>query len=147
MTTQPPPSTVRPSPAAGDEMLQPRIIVVEDDLALRTMLVRVLGDLGDVVAAANGEAALALVADGPRPSLILTDVMMPSMDGLELSRRLRAAPATARVPIIMLTAKTSPKDFVDGVNAGARSYMTKPFDLAQLRTRVRQALGLREPPK
>jgi DNA-binding response OmpR family regulator len=131
------------SPGSGGAASSIRIVVAEDDDALRAMLVRVLADVGQVVAAPDGASALALVLEA-HTSLVVTDVMMRGMDGLELARRLKSNPVTARVPILMLTAKTRPQDLVAGVNAGARSYITKPFDVDDLRRRVKRALGLKE---
>ena len=88
-----------------------------------------------------GAAALAIIERGPPPRLVVTDVMMPRMNGLELARRLKARPETARVPLVMLTAKSSAKDMVDGVNAGARFYLTKPFKVEDLKAKVKKALG------
>jgi DNA-binding response OmpR family regulator len=105
------------------------------------MLMRVLADIGRVVEARDGVAALALAIQH-HASLVITDIMMPGMDGLELARRLKANPITARVPILILTAKTRPKDVIGGVNAGARSYITKPFKIDELRSSVQRALGL-----
>jgi CheY-like chemotaxis protein len=137
-TLAPPPLV---PPARADVSSGITILVVEDDAALRAMLVRCLADIGRVVEARDGATALALAIER-HTSLVITDVMMPGMDGLELARQLKANPLTARVPILMLTAKTRPKDVIDGVNAGARSYITKPFKMDELRNRVHNALGL-----
>jgi CheY-like chemotaxis protein len=143
-TPPPPPRspTATPAPTAPPATGRPRILVVEDDDTLRRMLVRILSEVGDVEEAADGVDALAIVARGPAPRLVVTDVMMPRMDGIELARRLKARPETARVPLVMLTAKSGAKDLVDGVNAGARFYLTKPFKVDDLKAKVRKALGL-----
>ena len=94
---------------------------------MRTMVVRLLGTLGEVTQAQNGAEALAHLKAGGVADLIVTDVMMPQMDGLTLSRELKKDPALARIPILMLTAKSSPSSMIDGINAGARQYLTKPF--------------------
>ncbi len=130
-----------PAPAAPGKP-RPRILVVEDDETLRKMILRVLSEIGDCDGAADGAIALGMVQAGPIPALVVTDVMMPNMDGLELARRLKKDPITHRIPIVMLTAKTGPKDTVDGVNAGARYYVTKPFKVDELRARVKKALGI-----
>lgn len=117
------------------------ILVVEDDDALRRMLTRILDELGEVHTAADGVEALAALRSDPLPRLIVTDVMMPNLDGLELARRVKADPRTKRIPIVMLTAKQGPRDVIDGVNAGARIYVTKPFKVDDLRAKVKKALG------
>lgn len=118
------------------------ILVVEDDEALRTMLVRILSDLGQVIAAPDGAAALQVLEKDPVPRLVVTDIMMPNIDGLELARRMKGNPRLARVPIVMLTAKQGPKDMIEGVNAGARFYVTKPFKVDELKSKVKKAMGV-----
>jgi CheY-like chemotaxis protein len=121
---------------------KPTILIVEDDLDLLKMLTRMLEPIGDVVTATNGADALERILAGMRPDLIVTDVMMPRMDGLELARRLRNEPKTAKTPVIMLTAKNAPLDVIKGINAGARSYLTKPFKHEELVSKVKKALRL-----
>ena len=128
-------------PAAPGHAL---ILVVEDDETLRNMVARILGELGEVHAAADGREALTYLASAsPLPRLVVTDVMMPHIDGLELARRLKADPRTDRIPIVMLTAKQGAKDLIDGVNAGARLYLTKPFKVDELKAKAKKAMGLR----
>ncbi len=136
-----PPPAAAPTAATSGKP-RPRIIVAEDDETLRKMVLRVLQEIGDCEGAADGAIALSMVQSGPHPSLVVTDVMMPNMDGLELARRLKKDAKTSRIPIVMLTAKSGPKDMVDGVNAGARYYVAKPFKVEELKSRVRKALGL-----
>ncbi|MEM1417866.1 MAG: response regulator, partial [Myxococcota bacterium] len=76
------------------------------------------------------------------PDLIVTDLRMPRLDGLSLSRRLKADASLQHVPIIMLTAKGRPGDMVEGINAGARHYLTKPFKRDELLDKVRTVLRL-----
>lgn len=118
------------------------ILVVEDDEALRTMLVRILSDLGEVTATPDGAAALRALEKDPLPRIVVTDVMMPNVDGLELARRMKGSPRLARVPIVILTAKQGPKDMIEGVNAGARYYLTKPFKVDELKSKVKKAMGI-----
>lgn len=92
-----------------------------------------------VVLAHDGEHALEMV-EKHRPDLAVVDVRMPKLDGLELTRRLRADPMTAALPIIMLTAKGLTVDKVVGLTAGADDYLVKPFDTAELVARVRSTL-------
>lgn len=149
--TMTPPNAVRPpsvvpTPSAPSPTLAPSgprvpILVVEDDETLRRMLVRIFSDLGQVREARDGQEALTLLAEDPLPRLVVTDVMMPNVDGLELARRMKADPRMNRVPIVMLTAKQGPKDMIDGVNAGARVYVTKPFKVDELKAKAKKALG------
>jgi CheY-like chemotaxis protein len=140
-TPPPKPSAPTPAPATPSAPRLP-IVVVEDDDALRKMLVRILGELYDVREARDGKEALEVVMREPIPRLVVTDVMMPNMDGLELARRLKAEPKTKSIPIVMLTAKQGSRDVIDGVNAGARIYVTKPFKVDDLKAKVKKAMGL-----
>jgi len=112
-----------------------RVLVVEDDADIRALLALHLDDLGcEVVEAASGEAALGRL-DGERLDLVLLDLRLPGIDGLELCRRIRAAPRYT--PILMLTARAAEADRVVGLEAGADDYLTKPFGIAELLARVR----------
>jgi DNA-binding response OmpR family regulator len=93
----------------------------------------------EVEIVASGDAALKAVTEHP-PDLILLDLNLPVLGGLEVCRLLRQRSATARVPIIMLTARTSESDRVVGLDAGADDYVTKPFSLRELAARVRAVL-------
>jgi CheY-like chemotaxis protein len=123
---------------------RPRILVAEDDPDLLKMLEHVMRGLGDVVTAVDGQDALEKARSGPAPDVIVTDVMMPRMDGLALVRQLKTEPKLAHVPVVVLTAKTGPRDVIAGINAGARFYVTKPFKTEELITKVRKALGHRK---
>jgi two-component system response regulator MprA len=112
-----------------------RILVVDDDRAVRDSLRRSLQYNGyDVDVAADGAEALARVP-AARPDAIVMDVMMPRLDGLEATRALRAA--GNEVPILVLTARDAVGDRVDGLDAGADDYLTKPFALEELLARLR----------
>src|SRR5690606_15119256 len=115
----------------------PRILLVDDEQAIQTLLSYPLHKEGDeVVRAADGREALARFEEGSF-DLVVLDVMMPQLDGLEVCRRLRAR---STVPIIMLTAKAEEVDKVIGLELGADDYITKPFSLREFRSRVRAAL-------
>jgi CheY-like chemotaxis protein len=105
-----------------------RILVVDDDPlileVLRTLLH--LRDL-EVSCANDGTTALELLADGPLPHVIVCDVMMPGIDGLEVCRRIKGDPRTAQVPVILLTARDRAEDRAAGAAAGCDDYVTKPF--------------------
>ena len=111
------------------------MLVAEDDRATRDALVLALGMEGyAVTAVADGTAALAAMA-GSSPDVAVLDVMMPGHDGMAVCRRVRAA--GDRTPVLLLTARTEVRDRVDGLDAGADDYLTKPFDLDELFARVR----------
>lgn len=141
-TTSPPAASVAPAPVMVGGKMRPRILVVEDDESVCKLVARLLAEIGEVETASDGVMALAIIQRGPIPSLVVTDVMMPNMDGLELARRLKKEPSTTRIPIVMLTAKNGPRDVIEGVNAGARYYVQKPFKADELKSRVKKALGL-----
>jgi diguanylate cyclase (GGDEF)-like protein len=117
-----------------------RILVVDDDADIARFIEINLALEGFAVdVAANGAQALATIAEGV-PDLVLLDVMMPDLDGIEVCRRLRAAPATANLPVILLTAKDLSADKVVGLAAGADDYVIKPFDTLELVARIRSTL-------
>jgi len=118
-----------------------KILVVEDEAEIRTLVARLLSQSFDVTQAVDGSDALDQILAGMRPDLIVCDVMMPRMDGLAFTQELKRDPALARIPVVMLTAKSRPRDMVDGINAGARAYVTKPFKSEELLGKVRKALG------
>jgi two-component system response regulator MprA len=115
-----------------------KVLIVDDDRALRDALRRtlVLGGY-ETYLAAGGEDALAQVATAA-PDAVVLDVGLPDIDGLEVSRRLRAA--GNRVPILMLTARDAVEDRIDGLDAGADDYLVKPFDVGELKARLRALL-------
>jgi CheY-like chemotaxis protein len=120
-----------------------KVLVVDDAEDIVRLLVSQLTLQGyDVAAACSGSAALDLVA-GQRPDVVLLDVSMPDMDGIEVCRRLKADPATCTVPVIMLTAKDSDEDVVAGLNAGADDYVCKPLKCEVLVARIRSALRVK----
>jgi DNA-binding response OmpR family regulator len=116
------------------------ILVVDDDADIRRFVEMNLRLEGyRVLSAADGAMALAMVAT-ELPDLVLLDVMMPGVDGIEVTRRLRADSRTATMPIVMLTAKSITADRVLGLTAGADDYIIKPFDTLELVARVRSTL-------
>lgn len=118
----------------------PRILVADDNESNRDILEQRLRANGyDVVQAVDGEETLKAVAEHA-PDLLLLDIMMPKLDGLDVCRRLRADRSAPYLPIILVTAKTETKDIVAGLDAGADEYLTKPIDQAALVARVRSAL-------
>jgi DNA-binding response OmpR family regulator len=122
-------------------MQKTRVLIVEDEQDIAGLIKHTLERGGDTRAdvVGSGDAALKAVLEQP-PDLIILDLNLPVIGGLEVCRILRARPATARVPIIMLTAKTSESDRVNGLDVGADDYVTKPFSLRELAARVRAVL-------
>ncbi len=119
-------------------MSTPTILLVEDDAELRSLVRQRLEESGyDVRIAETGAQALASV-DERLPDLVLLDIMIPELDGLEVCKRLRVDPPL--IYIIMMTAKASEVDRVVGLEVGADDYVTKPFSLSELVARVRSAL-------
>jgi DNA-binding response OmpR family regulator len=123
--------------------LPTQVLVVDDDDEIRASLRRGLTFEGfKVVSAADGEEALRCIRDDP-PDLVVLDIMMPGLDGMEVVRRLRAA--DDRLPVIMLTARDAVPDRVAGLEAGADDYLIKPFAFSELLARIRVRLRHREP--
>jgi diguanylate cyclase (GGDEF)-like protein len=128
-------STLEPSPGKPE-----LLIVVDDDIDIARFVEVNLKLQGyDVIVAHDGARALALIQEH-QPALAIVDLMMPKIDGIELTRRLRANPLTAPMPIIMLTARGQIADKVVGLTAGADDYLVKPFDTLELIARVRSTL-------
>src|SRR5262245_34979858 len=114
-----------------------RVLVVDDEPQITRVLRTVLTSQGyQVRVAAEGESALSNVAEW-RPELVITDLYMPRMDGIELCRRIRAV---SSVPIIVLSVKGEERTKVDALDSGADDYVTKPFGIDELLARVRAAL-------
>lgn len=117
--------------------MKERILIIEDDEAIQRILKRALTYEGYVVEAAlDGESGLRLFRES-RPDLVVLDWMLPGIDGLEVCQRLRAA---SKVPILMLTAKDTVQDRVQGLDAGADDYIVKPFQVEEFLARVRALL-------
>ncbi len=125
--------------------MQRTILVVEDEAILRdTIVYNLRADGYEVLTAADGATALD-TAQRSRLDLVLLDLMLPVMDGLEVCRQLRRRSETSSVPILMLTARAEETDKVVGLELGADDYVTKPFSWRELRARVRALLRRTEP--
>jgi two-component system, OmpR family, response regulator MprA len=115
-----------------------RVLIIDDDRALRDALRRALGLAGyDVDTAADGEQGLRRIAEQP-PDAVVLDIGLPRVDGLDVCRRLRAD--GNRVAVLMLTARDAVEDRIDGLDAGADDYLVKPFDVGELKARLRALL-------
>jgi DNA-binding response OmpR family regulator len=120
----------------------PRLLVVEDNADLRSFMASDLEPEFEVLVAANGEQGLA-VARAEIPDLVLSDVMMPGMDGFELCRLLKEDERTSHVPVILLTARSEAESRHAGLRLGADDYLAKPFDAEDLRLRIRNLIEQR----
>ena len=116
-------------------------MVIDDDLLIARLLSHWLGQRGyEVEIAKNGRQALEHLENGPPPSLILLDIMMPFADGFEVLTQIRAHKKWKRVPIIMLTSKSNESSVVRAFEAGADDYVTKPFKPAELMVRMNRLM-------
>ncbi|HTP64441.1 MAG TPA: ATP-binding protein [Geobacteraceae bacterium] len=114
---------------------RPCVLLADDNADMRDYLGRILSGQYDVRMATDGEAALRAALTNP-PDLVLTDIMMPGLDGFQLLQALRGAPETATVPVILLSARAGEESRVEGMEAGADDYLTKPFSARELLARV-----------
>ena len=119
----------------------PHLLVVDDDTRIRNLLKQFLTEHGfRVTVAGTADEARRKLA-GLDFDLIIMDVMMPRMDGWTLASKVKAESRLKNVPLIFLTGRDSPKDVVQGINAGARHYLTKPFKIQTLLEKVGKAIG------
>lgn len=122
-------------------MMNQQLLMIEDDARLANMVCEYLGQSGYTVAhAGDGQSGLTALQGKP-PHLVILDLMLPDMDGLEVCRRIRALPgALAATPVLMLTAKGDPMDRIIGLEMGADDYLPKPFEPRELLARIRAVL-------
>ena len=121
-------------------MSQPLILVADDEPKIRRLLSINLASLGyEVICAVDGPSALQVFEDH-QPDLVLLDVMLPDESGYDIVRKLRKNPATKKLPVIMVTAKTAEMDMIKGLDEGADDYIKKPFSIMELITRVKALL-------
>ncbi len=136
------PSEGAAAPSEGAAVRRPRLLVVDDNADLLKFFTSELGGEFSVVAVTGGAEALEEV-QRHQPDIIVSDLMMPGMDGIELCRRLKSDAATASIPLLILTAKHEVSAKIEGLTLGADDYMTKPFNVDELRLRVTKLLRLR----
>lgn len=122
-----------------------KIVVADDDTDIRDLVVLKLCSSGHDVRAFGDGAAAVDACRADTPDLVVLDVMMPIVGGLEACRQLRAEPALADVPVILLTAKSQESDVSEGYAVGASDYLTKPFSPRELAFRVTALLGGPDP--
>ena len=138
---KPSPSSREPSPTIHEPLPdKPTILVVDDNLDARQFLQRSLEDAYHVLLAANGKEALHLLAQTDHVNIVVSDVMMPVMDGIALFRQIKGDIRFSHIPVILLTAKSSEENIVAGLEEGVDDYITKPFSLAVLRLRIQKIL-------
>lgn len=129
---------------AGAEEARQRVLVVDDEPDVRKLVARALAEDYEVCEASSGLDATRILRDGCfMPDLIITDVMMPTMDGFSFMRLIRAKTQFARIPFIFLTARNTPADVIQGINIGARHYIQKPFSIKDLQDKVKKSLRRR----
>jgi len=117
-----------------------RVLVVEDDAGTQTLLRKQLTAKGfEVRIATNGLDGL-MQLEQATPDLIICDVNMPELDGIGFVRAIKAKIETRKIPVIFLTASNDPRHMVDGINVGARFYLTKPFELNELLWKINRVL-------
>jgi signal transduction histidine kinase/ligand-binding sensor domain-containing protein/DNA-binding response OmpR family regulator len=134
------PTTNNQRPATSNEEV---VLIVEDNADLRSYLREHLEERFQIAEAADGEAGLVRALE-LIPDLVITDIMMPKLDGYALSKKLRSDEKTSHIPIIMLTARAEEADKIAGLEIGVDDYLTKPFSPNELRVRVRNLIALRK---
>ena len=121
---------------------KPTVLIVDDTAENIHLLMALLTDTYRIKAANNGEKALEIAFSDDKPDIILLDVVMPKLDGLEVCRRLKDNPATANIPIIFITANSSHSDEIQGFALGAVDYISRPFNPPVVLSRIKAQLAL-----
>jgi DNA-binding response OmpR family regulator len=118
-----------------------KILVVDDKTSISDLLTKFLRSIYEVEVCSDGEQALMWLQEGNIPDLILTDLQMPNMDGMELIKRVKTSGYFSDIPIIVLSSKDSSKDRIDCLKLGADDYIMKPFNPEELLIRIEKVLG------
>jgi signal transduction histidine kinase/ligand-binding sensor domain-containing protein/DNA-binding response OmpR family regulator len=134
---------IREGPGEVEEKEVPVILIVEDNIDLRNYISRNLGDGYQIMMAENGKAGLESAIQSI-PDLVVSDLMMPVMDGMEMCRLLKTDERTSHIPVIMLTARADRGSKLEGLETGADDYIIKPFDAEELKVRVRNLIEQRK---
>jgi signal transduction histidine kinase/DNA-binding NarL/FixJ family response regulator len=124
-----------------DHELAYSVLVVDDNADMLNYLERILGRIYRVTTATNGRQALEKITS-TRPDLILSDIMMPVMDGVELLKTIKANPLTAQIPVVLLSARAGEESRIEGYEVGADDYLTKPFSTRELLARVKAQVSI-----
>lgn len=127
--------------SAGDKT---RLLIVEDSRDLRNFMASALNEHYTVMVATNGAEALEIIENGPHPDVIISDIMMPVMDGLELCSQIKNCISTSHIPVILLTAQTEHYSQLDSFNHEANSYLEKPFNIELLSSCIKNILRRNE---
>ncbi|QZT36663.1 response regulator [Halosquirtibacter xylanolyticus] len=127
----------------GQENKKPLLLVVDDHQEIRDFISQILSSKYEIIEAVNGKDAYDKVMK-VIPDLIISDVMMPEMDGLELCKKIKTNEITNHIPVILLTAKTAIEHRIQGIEMGADSYIPKPFNVRHLETRIEKLMELRD---
>ena len=124
----------------ADDKEKKNILVIEDEAHVRTLVSRLLEKNGYGVRAAEDGLDGLRALETFRPDLIIADVMMPNLDGLTFTKALKNRRETKNIPVIFLTAKTDPLSMIEGINVGAKFYITKPFQIEDVLAKVKKVL-------
>lgn len=122
-------------------MADPRhIMIIEDDPSVRTLLDKALTAKGYRVSLVSDGLEGLTSLETQTPDLLIVDIMMPRLDGMTFVKAIKANPSTAEMPVIFLTAKNDPRSMIDGINVGAKFYVTKPFQIDELIRKIEKAM-------
>lgn len=138
-----PEASAAPAHGANPDLAKPRVLIVEDNRAVAELIRDILSERCECQIASNGRAGLALLPTF-RPELILTDEMMPVMSGMEMCRRIKAMPAFASIPIIMVTAREDNETETQAARLGIDTFLSKPFEAPLLRALAEQRLQVKD---
>lgn len=130
-----------PCPPTSETGSRPRILIADDNADMRQYVARLLAEHYEVETVPDGQAALNVARERP-PNLILSDVMMPVMDGFQLPEAIRADERTRRIPVVLLSARAGEESRVEGMHAGADDYLIKPFSARELLARISSRLEI-----